>query len=623
MNKILPAIIISLLATACSDATTADNHSKTASSQTDSSATKLSLKQQVESITRDYFLLRPEIATYYGVSDASINAKVMSKLTNYSPAGENHRRNGLKAILSQLDNIDASSLSASEKMSLSAIKSEVNGALLPAQTVNYGNVLGEYGVWFLPYAVNHLSGLQIEFPGYMEDKFAVTNTDEANAYLTRLNIYPAAMGTLIDKLNHDVAMGVIPPDFVIDNTLRGLQAQISDPANIHPLVTSFSAKLNAAKVAGSDALVNSAAELVETKYYAATRQLIAALEAVRPKATHEAGIGRLPQGAKLYQTLIQHLGNSTKTADQIHQLGLAEVARITVEMDGLLKEVGYVGGSVGERMQVLLNDPQYLYPNTPEGKQQLMADIDADLALVDAKLPDWFGRLPDQEVAIEAVPDSRAASTSGAFYDAPSQDGSRKGTFWISLYDTASLPSYSLQTLTYHETNPGHHLQTIIGLSDELPLLSTVFYSNAAGEGWALYAERLAAEMGIYANDPIDNIGRLQSELHRAVRLVVDTGMHTKGWSREKAIDYAVATEGIHQSEATAEIERYTVWPGQALGYKLGELKIIELRKKAKQVLGDKFDIKIFHDRLLENGALPLDLMELKINQWLASETAA
>jgi len=621
MKKIIPAIIISLLATACSDPSKDNNNSKTASDQTGKSATKLSLKQQVESITRDYFLLRPEIATYYGVSDASINAKVMSKLTDYSPSGETHRRKGLKAILSQLNSIDTSSLSDSEKISLSAIKSEVKGALLPAQTVNYGTVLGEYGVWFLPYSVNHLSGLQIEFPGYMEDKFAVTNTDEANAYLNRLSMYPAAMGTLVDKLNHDADIGVIPPDFVIDNTLRGLQAQISSPANMHPLVTSFGAKLNTAKVAGSDALISSAAELVETKYYAATRQLINALEAVRPKATHEAGIGRLPQGAKLYQTLIQHLGNSTKTADDIHQLGLAEVARITLEMDGLLKEVGYVDGTVGERMQVLLNDPQYLYPNTPEGKQQLMADIDADLALVDAKLPDWFGRLPDQDVAIEAVPDSRAASTSGAFYDAPSQDGSRKGTFWISLYDTASLPSYSLQTLTYHETNPGHHLQTIIGLSDELPLLSTVFYSNAAGEGWALYAERLAAEMGIYANDPIDNIGRLQSELHRAVRLVVDTGMHAKGWSREKAIDYAVATEGIHLSEATAEIERYTVWPGQALGYKLGELKIIELREKAKQVLGDKFDIKVFHDRLLENGALPLDLMEQKINQWL--ETAA
>ncbi|MGI2171004.1 DUF885 domain-containing protein [Shewanella sp. MF05960] len=620
MNKIINALVIALLVSGCTDSATPTDSTTGEASQT-SAATSQSLKQQMASITKDFFVMRPEIATYYGVSDASINATIMSKLTDYSPSGETHRRNGLKAMLKQLEAIDVKTLTESEKVSLAAIESEIKGALLPAKVVNYGTVLGEYGVWFLPYAVNHLSGLQIEFPGYMEDKFAVTNTAEAEAYLTRLSMYPAAMGTLIDKLNHDVEVGVIPPDFVINNTLSGLKSQISGPANTHPLVTSFYAKLNTANVVNRDVLVKSAAELVDTKYYAATRQLIAALEAVQPKARHNAGIGHLPQGAKLYKAMIQHLGNSNRTAEDIHQLGLTEVARITAEMDGLLKKVGYVNGTVGERMQILLNDPKYLYPNTPEGKQQLMADIDADLALIDAKLPQWFGRLPNQDVAIEAVPDSRAASTSGAFYDAPSQDGNRKGTFWISLYDTASLPSYSLQTLTYHETNPGHHLQTIIGLSDELPLLSTVFYSNAAGEGWALYAERLAAEMGIYADDPIDDIGRLQSELHRAVRLVVDTGMHAKDWSREQAIDYAIATEGIHQSEATAEIERYTVWPGQALGYKLGELKIIELREKAKQTLGDKFDIKVFHDRLLENGALPLDLMEQKINQWLAHET--
>ncbi|WP_418357768.1 DUF885 domain-containing protein [Shewanella basaltis] len=621
MNKIINGLVIALLMSGCTDSNEQTTNTTAAqTSQTDVTVTQ-SLQQQITSITKDYFVLRPEIATYYGVSDTSIGADVMSKLTDYSPSGETHRRNGLASILDQLNSIDASTLNTSEQVSLRAIQSEINGALLPAKTVNYGTVLGEYGVWFLPYAVNHLSGLHIEFPSYMEDKFAVTNTNEANAYLTRLRMYPAAMGTLIDKLNHDVEVGVIPPDFVISQTLDGLKAQISGPANSHPLVTSFAHKLNTAKVAKSQLLVNSAVELVDTKYYATTRQLIAALEVIQPKARHYAGISHLPQGAKLYQAMIQHLGNSNRTAEDIHQLGLTEVARITAEMDGLLKKVGYVDGTVGERMQVLLNDPQYLYPNTAEGKQQLMADIDADLALINAQLPQWFGRLPDQDVAIEAVPDSRAASTSGAFYDAPSQDGSRKGTFWISLYDTAALPSYSLQTLTYHETNPGHHLQTIIGLSDTLPILSTVFYSNAAGEGWALYAERLAAEMGIYANDPIDDIGRLQSELHRAVRLVVDTGMHAKGWSREQAIDYAITTEGIHRSEATAEIERYTVWPGQALGYKLGELKIIELREKAKKTLGDKFDIKVFHDRLLENGALPLDLMEQKIDQWLTSQT--
>ncbi|MCE9688119.1 DUF885 domain-containing protein [Shewanella sp. AS16] len=620
MKKIINGLILGLLVSGCSDPVKQDATPTAAETATPAPApAAASLKQQLVGMTKDYFALRPELATYYGVTDANAGAGVMSSLTDYSPAGEAHRRAGLAAMLAKLDAMDSARLSPSDRVSLNAIRSEVRGALLPAQTVDYGNVLGEYGVWFLPYAVNHLSGLQVEFPGYMEDKFAVTDSTEAKAYLARLRAYPAAMAGLIAKMEQDAELGVIPPDFVIDKTLRGLAAQIAMPPAEHPLVLSFKAKLAAAGVDGAETLATSATELVDSQYYPATRALIAALEALRPKATHDAGIGRLPKGAELYQAMIKHLANSDKTADEIHRLGLAEVARITTEMDGLLKKVGYTDGTVGERMQVLLKDPKYLYPNTPEGKRQLMADIHADLDLVNAKLPQWFGRLPDQEVAVEAVPDSRAASTSGAFYDAPSQDGSRKGTFWISLYDTASLPSYSLQTLTYHETNPGHHLQTIIGLSDTLPLMSTLFYSNAAGEGWALYAERLAAEMGIYAEDPIDDIGRLQSELHRAVRLVVDTGMHAKGWSREQAIDYAVATEGIHIDEATGEIERYCVWPGQALGYKLGELKIIELREKAKKVLGSRFDIKVFHDRLLENGALPLALMQQKIEMWLDS----
>ncbi|WP_293628867.1 DUF885 domain-containing protein [Shewanella sp. CG12_big_fil_rev_8_21_14_0_65_47_15] len=622
MKRIINSLIIGLLVTGCSDPNDTPATQTTAQTSAQNATQAVSLKQQLSAITQRYFALRPEIATYYGVPDAQAGKGVMSKLTDYSPSAEQHRREALKTILSELNAIDSSTLSASERVSLNSITSEVKGALLPAETIAYGTMLGEYGVWFLPYSVNHLSGLHVEFPGYMEDKFAVTNTAEAKAYLNRLSLYLAAMGTLIDKLAQDVQMGVIPPDFIIDKTIANLQQQLVHHANEHPLVSSFNAKLAAAKVPESEALANSAAELVETHYYPATRQLISALQSVRLKASHIAGIGHLPQGAKLYQAMIKHLANSDKTAEEIHQLGLAEVARITAEMDALLKKVGYRKGTVGERMQTLLQDPKYLYPDTAAGKQQLMADIQANLALVNAKLPLWFGRLPDQQVAVEAVPDSRAAATSGAFYDAPSQDGTRKGTFWISLYDMAALPSYSLQTLTYHETNPGHHLQTIIGLSDSLPLLSTIFYSNAAGEGWALYAERLAAEMGIYQDNPINNIGRLQSELHRAVRLVVDTGMHAKGWSREQAIDYAVKTEGIHHSEATGEIERYVVWPGQALGYKLGELKIIELREKAKQTLGDKFDIKVFHDRLLENGALPLDLLEQKIDQWLETATA-
>jgi uncharacterized protein (DUF885 family) len=249
-----------------------------------------------------------------------------------------------------------------------------------------------------------------------------------------------------------------------------------------------------------------------------------------------------------------------------------------------------------------------------------MADMKADLALADAKLPEWFGKLPDQEVVIRAVPAHREQSVSGAFYDGPSMDGSRPGTYWISLADTESLPSFSLQTLTYHEANPGHHLQTILGLDDSLPILNAIFYSNAAGEGWGLYAEYLASEMGLYENDPVDDLGRLQAELHRAVRLVVDTGMHAMGWSREKAIEYSVEIEGIHISEATEEVERYAVWPGQALGYKLGMLKILELRKRAQEQLGELFDIRTFHDAILEQGALPLNVMEEKIDKWIADQ---
>jgi len=295
------------------------------------------------------------------------------------------------------------------------------------------------------------------------------------------------------------------------------------------------------------------------------------------------------------------------------------VERIHSEMDSLLKSIGFTEGTVGARMSVMLQDPQYIYPNTPAGKAELMAGLAADLALANEKLPDWFGKLPNQEVAIRAVPAHREKSTSGAFYDAPSMDGTHPGIFWISLADTAVLPSYSLQTLTYHEANPGHHLQTMLGLDDSLPILNTIFYSNAAGEGWGLYAESLASEMGLYEDDPVDDLGRLQQELHHAVRLVVDTGMHALGWSREQAIEYSVATEGIHVDEAIAEIERYAVWPGQALGYKLGMLKILELRKRAQEQLGEKFDIRLFHDQVLENGALPLNLLEAKIDTWIAA----
>ncbi|WP_286263704.1 DUF885 domain-containing protein [Thalassotalea atypica] len=584
-------------------------------------AHKSDFNEQMHTLSQKYFELRPIIASYYGLDDKDAGQGIMEKSSYFDQTTEQARRESVKALIAELRQIDQSKLTDKERISLRLIETEISSAYKPATIVEYGSILGEYGAWFLPYPISHLSGVHVEFPAYMVDKFAVSNDEQAKAYLTRLNDYDDVIDSVISKIEHDRKLGVVPPDFVINKTINNLRLQNEFSPEDHALVTSMVEKLEKATSTNKADYIAATIKAVKTSFYPANEKLIASLEALKPYASHKAGIGHLPNGKALYAAMITHLSDTTLTAEQVHQLGLDEVARITAEMDVLLKNVGYDKGTVGERMTVLLNDPKYLYPNTPEGKAKLIADIKKDLALANEKLPQWFGLLPDQDVAVKAVPAHLAASTSGAFYDAPSQDGSRLGTYWISLNDTSALPSYSLQTLTYHEANPGHHLQTIVGLSDDLPILNTIFYSNAAGEGWALYAERLAAEMGIYENDPIDDIGRLQSEMHRAVRLVVDSGMHGLGWSREKAIDYSIKTEGIHISEATSEVERYTVWPGQALGYKLGELKIVELRAKAKAALGDKFDIKAFHDQIIEDGALPLNLMEEKINQWLLKQS--
>jgi len=575
---------------------------------------------RMQVISEHYFALRPEIATYYGIPDELAGAGTSHLLSDFSVEGEKHRRAGLKAILEALESLDETVLTDSQRISLNLIKTVAENAFAPAELVPWGSVLGEYGNWFSPYAVSHLTGSQAEVPMILESKMAVRNARDAEAYLSRLEAFPAVLDGLVEKVAHDLELGVLAPDFSLDRVIRSLERTISGPPAEHSLVAGFGQKMTEHGVTGAADFESRAAVLLKDGIYPAFSRLADKLIEVRPMATHEAGIGRLPNGEEFYRAMITHLTDTHLPAQEIHAIGLSEVERIQAEMDQLLQSIGKVEGTVGERMSRMLTDPQYIYPNTAEGKAQLVADMKADLALIDALLPRWFGTLPKQEVAIRIVPPHREQSVSGAFYDAPAMDGSRPGTYWISLYDTAANPSYSLQTLTYHEANPGHHLQTLLGLKDTLPILNTVFYSNSAGEGWGLYAEYLAGEMGVYAEDPVDDIGRLQAELHRAVRLVVDTGMHAMGWSREKAIEYSVATEGIHLSEATDEVERYAVWPGQALGYKLGMLKILELRKRAQEQLGDKYDVRSFHDALLEDGALPLNLMEKKIDSWIESQ---
>jgi uncharacterized protein (DUF885 family) len=301
----------------------------------------------------------------------------------------------------------------------------------------------------------------------------------------------------------------------------------------------------------------------------------------------------------------------------VHQTGLDEVARITAEMDAILRAEGYTEGTVGERMQQLGLEDRFLYPNTAEGKEALLADARAQVAGIKEVMPDWFLRQPKHPVEVRPVPDFSQDSAPTGYYNPPARDGSRPGIYWLNVRDTALHPKFALPTLSYHEAIPGHHTHFATTIEQDIPPIVQAIWSNSAGEGWALYAEQLAAEMGMYEGDPYGDLGRLQAELHRAVRLVVDTGMHAKKWSREQAIEYMIDAEGVEESTAVSEIERYAVWPGQALGYKLGMLKILELRAEARQRLGDRFDIREFNDTVLQVASTPLPYIEATVREWI------
>ena len=571
-------------------------------------------------LTATYFQWYPEMATFYSVDAADAGKDSNRRLSPRSPADEVAKRAALEQVLERFGEVDTANLSPRELVFHDALEATLRGALAPAAVVDYGTIFSAWGMWYMPYAVNHMGGPQDQVTKLLDTQQPVRNSADAEDYLARLAAYPKAIDETIAKIEHDRGLGVVPPGFVIDKTILTLAAPTGDDASKHPLAVVFEAKARAAGLPNPEALARRAAELVATGVLPANARLAAKLKSLRAGASDEPGIWRLPKGDALYQAMITHMTDTRMSPQQIHDLGLAEVARILGEMDTILRAQGLTTGTVGERMARLSDDKRFVYPNDAAGKARLLADAKAQIAEIAPLLPQWFGTLPPHQVVVQAVPAQAENSSSGGFYDSPALDGSRPGTYWINLRDTAVLPSFKLKTLTYHEANPGHHLQTAFGMGVGTPVIATALYSNAFGEGWGLYAEALAKEMGLYAKDPYGDLGRLQDELWRAVRLVVDTGMHSLRWSRAQAIDYAITTAGVHPLEAEAEVERYAVWPGQALGYKIGMLEIQRLRRVAQEALGDRFDIRAFHVEVLQDGAVPLQVLETKVQRWIATQ---
>jgi uncharacterized protein (DUF885 family) len=572
----------------------------------------------VQGMTTAYFSHVPEAATQLGVPE-DVVANTFRRMMDRSVDGNAARVRDLEEALAQLQAIDAGSLSPDRRRSHAVLTILFEGMLSPSRVVDFGTTAGAWTAWYLPYPIVQNSGPTVDIPNFMNSQQPVTSAEDAEAWLTRLGTVKGALDGALESYKQGVQQGAIPPDFIVEKSLGVVDAFIAPGAGQNPMYLSFVDRLEEAEVEGAQEYAERALRIIDGDVLPAYQRIADYLGEIRGSAPHDAGLWRLPNGEALYAAMIRHMTDSTLTADEIHRIGLDEVARITARMDKILRSEGYEQGTVGERIQQLNVDPRFLYSNDVAGREQLLSDVRAQVEGMYAELPNWFRKLPQHNVEVRAVPEFSQASAPMGYYNSPAPDGSRPGYYFINLRDTALHPSWTLPTLSYHEAVPGHHLDGATAMELESPSVVKALWSNTSGEGWALYAEQLAAEMGMYSDDPYGDLGRLQAELHRAVRLVTDTGMHAKKWSREEAIEYMVSVEGLDEATATSEIERYVVWPAQALGYKLGQLKILSLREEARSALGDAFDIRDFNQAVLEVASTPLPHIEQTLRDWIAA----
>ena len=473
------------------------------------------------------------------------------------------------------------------------------------------------------YPVNQLFGVQNGYPSFMQAQHQVHSVEDAKNYLSRLIAVKTKFGQTLEGLKLREAKGIIPPKFVIERVLTEMNDFINAPVEDNILYSSFKTKLADTQISADEQarLLAQAKANIESDVKPAYRLFIDYFTALQAKAGTDDGYWALPNGDVAYEQLLKFFTTTNYSADEIHAKGLAEVSRIQDEIMTILAAQGYdtsQGFSVA--IEALAADPKFYYEDSDAGRAQILVDYQKILDEVNAGLDNAFRIRPKAGMEVVRIPEFKEKTAPGAYYQQPAIDGSRPGRFYANLFDIKATPKYGMRTLAYHEGIPGHHFQIAVAMELEgQPLIRKMAPFTAYIEGWALYSERLAWELG-FQQDPFDNIGRLQAELFRAVRLVVDTGIHHSRWTREQAIDYMKQNTGMSDRDVTAEIERYIVMPGQATAYKVGMMKILELREKAKQALGDKFDLRDFHDVVLKNGAVPLDILEKLVDRYIAEK---
>ncbi|MFN3582343.1 DUF885 domain-containing protein [Phenylobacterium sp.] len=557
----------------------------------------------------------PRMATSLGL-DKGARAALKSQLDDNSAAGKAKRLERARRWVSELKAIDRAKLSGPSRIDLDVVLYSNEQAVRNGDRYKFGDVGGN----FSPYVISQRGGAYANIPDFLDSQHRVTTAADAEAYLARLSAFAVAMDNDVARQKADVAAGVVPPDFVCDLSLGQMRALRDQPADKVILTASIARKAAAANLEGDWA--GRARKIVETEVYPALDRQIAAMQAVRAKAKPDTGVWALPGGEAYYADAVKASTTTNYSPQEVHQMGLDQVADISGRLDAILKAQGLTQGTVAQRLARLNEDKAQAYPDTDEARARIIANLNKDLADLYALLPKAFATLPKAKVEVRRVPVFIQDGAANGYYQGAALDGSRPAAFYINLKETADWPRYNLKTLAAHETIPGHHLQIALAQeSNRIPMLRrTGFGFSAFSEGWALYAEQLADEIGAYDGDPLGQAGYLQSLLFRAARLVTDTGIHHKRWGRAQATQYMVDTIGNTPARAQREVERYFSSPGQANSYKVGHTVWVKVREEAKAKLGPKFDLKAYHDAVLLSGSMPLTVLERHVADWAASQ---
>ena len=571
-------------------------------------ASEADARAVLDALAEDLLLLSPDGATSLGI-DTGARAALRSQLSDRSAEGQQQVATRLRAGLARLNAFDASGLSHATRTSFDVVRSayttSLEGFALP-----YGDIT--VGGWRnTPYVVIQNVGAYLDIPRFLDSDHRIENAADAEAYLARVQSYAKQLDGELGRMQAARGAGLVPPAFLIDKALAQMTLSAKNAREGGSLVESIERRTR--NIPG-DWAARARAIAVQDVAPALERQL-KELQAERGVATGDPGISPRPHGEEFYRWALKASTTTSLSPDEVHEMGRSELQTLQAQMDTILKEIGYTQGSVGERMKALAKDPRYQFSDGDKGRAEILAFINNRLDWVRAHMPRAFNKLVTPNMEVKRLPPEEEPGAPGAYGGAGSIDGKIPGRFWINLRTTTLHSKYSLADLTFHESIPGHIWQG--EYTHGMPLIRQLLSFNAFSEGWGLYAEQLADELGAYDTDRVGRLGYLQSIAFRACRLVVDTGIHAKRWTREQAVQFFVDVNGSNPEEVASEVDRYCAWPGQACGYKVGHSEINRQRQKATMALGAKYDLKAFDDTVVLGGNVPLDVLARNVDEYV------